>query len=101
MSQTINILAPELGFGTFGMAKCQVEITEDGTPVSSRLYYFNINEFSAYIDSVNTNYGSIHFGQHPITLSNGTFTVVQYNGATKSSPNEAVYELAEAVAQLA
>ena len=101
MGKEINILAPELGFGSFGMAKVQVDITEDSQPISTRLYYFNIAEFSSYCDSVNINWGSLHFGQHYIALSNGEFTEVRYNGGIVENPYLAVYELSEAIAQLA
>ena len=90
-----------MGFGTFGMASCQVEIVENGVATSTRLYYFNIAEFSALADSTNVNYGSIHFGQHQLTLSNGDYTTVSYNGGAVANPYLAVYNLAEAVAQLA
>ncbi len=78
MGKEINILAPELGFGSFGIAKVQVEITENEETISSRLYYFNIAEFSAFCDTVNTEFGSIHFGQHYIGLSNGDYYHPQF-----------------------
>ena len=36
MGQTINILAPVLKFGSFGIASVLVSITENGVPVSTR-----------------------------------------------------------------
>jgi hypothetical protein len=101
MGKEINILAPELGFGSFGIAKVQVEITENEETISSRLYYFNIAEFSSFCDTVNTEFGSIHFGQHYIGLSNGDYNVLRYNGSEVNSPYVIVSDLSEAIAQLA
>lgn len=101
MGKEINILAPELGFGSFGMAKVQVDITEDSEAISTRLYYFNIAEFSAFCDTTNTEFGSIHFGQHYIGLSNGDYDVLRYNGSEVNSPYVIVSDLSEAIAQLA
>lgn len=101
MAITINILVPNLAFGGYGMASCQVEILDGVTTTSSRLYYFNINEFSAFVDSVAVNYASIHFGQHHLSLSNGDYNVVQYNSSTKTNAYTAVSDLAQAVSELA
>lgn len=100
MAKSINISAPNLGFGSFGMASCQVEITENGTALSTRLYYFNIHEFSAFADTVNVNYGSIHFGQHQITLSNGDYTTLLYSGTPVTNAYQVVDNLAQAVLAL-
>ena len=101
MATSINFGAPELGFGSFGVAKCQVEIQENGVPTSTRLYYFNVNEFCAFVDTTAVNYASVHFGQHVVNLSNGDYDVIQYNGGTVANPYLAISNLAEAVAQLA
>ena len=100
MATTINFLPPELGFGTFGIAKCQVEIRDGLTPISTRLYYFNVNEFCAFVDATAANYASVHFGQHVVNLSNGDYDVIKYDETIKSSPYSAIADLAEAVAQL-
>jgi hypothetical protein len=101
MATTINFAAPELGFGTFGIAKCQVEILDGLTPTSTRLYFFNISEFSAFVDATSTNYASVHFGQHVVNLSNGDYDVIKYDNTIKTTPYSAIADLAEAVAQLA
>ena len=101
MVKTINILAPSLTFGTFGMASCQVEIDQDGVPLSARQYFFNIGQFSAFVDSIAPNYGSVHFGKHLLDLSNGDYNVIQYNGINQATPYLAMSQLASAVADLA
>ena len=100
MARTINFAAPELGFGTFGIAKCQVEILDGITPTSTRVYFFNISEFCAFVDATAAKYASVHFGQHVVNLSNGDYDVIKYDGTIKSSPYSAIADLAEAVAQL-
>jgi hypothetical protein len=101
MATSINFGAPELGFGSFGVAKCQVEIQENGVAISTRLYYFNVNEFCAFVDTTAVNYASVHFGQHVINISNGDYDTIYYNGGSVANPYLAIYALAEEVAQLA
>ncbi len=100
MATSINFLAPELGFGSFGIAKCQVEILDGITPISTRLYYFNVNEFCAFVDATASNYASVHFGQHVVNLSNGDYDTIYYNGGAAANTYIAINDLAEAVAQL-
>ena len=69
MGQTINILAPVLKFGSFGIASVLVSITENGVPVSTRFYYFPVTQFSSVADSVAVNYASLHFGKHNLDVS--------------------------------
>lgn len=100
MAKEINILEPTLSFGTYGIAQCQIEIVEDGVTSSARLYTFNISEFSAFCDSVAVNYGSIHFGRHLVSLSNGDFQKVSYNGGIVANSYLCVAALAQAVGDL-
>ena len=100
MGQTINIYPPELAFGSFGVAKCQVDIIENGSPVSTRYYYFAVNQFSSIADSVAPNYATIHFGKHSLDVSNGLYTSYFYNGGAQASAYALVIALSVAVGDL-
>lgn len=100
MGQRINILAPVLKFGSFGIASVQVSITENNVPVSTRFYYFPVTQFSSVADSVAVNYASLHFGKHNLDVSNGIYTEYYYNGGVQTSAHELVIAVSEAVGEL-
>lgn len=100
MAQTINIQAPTLAFGGFGIASCQVDIIENGTPISTRYYYFPVGQFSSIADSVAANYASLHFGKHTLDVNNGQFSTFIYGGASQASAYALVLAVSQDVAAL-
>jgi len=99
MATSINILEPTLGFGaTSGIIKCQVYINNGATQVGQRVYYFSAAEFSAFADSINTNYAALNFGAHALNLSNGDYAEFYYNGGSVASAYNLVASVADFIA---
>lgn len=101
MARVITFQAPSLGFGTFGIASIQMDVAVDSVTTTSRLYYFNIGQFSAFVDTANPNYASLHFGGHVVTINSADYdTFISPNG-TVASAAVLGSDVAEAIAQLA
>lgn len=101
MARSIQFNMPNLAFGTFGMANITMDVVLNGVPTSSKVFYFNIGEFSAYIDNINTSCASLHFGRHSITINSADYdTFVSPNG-TVTSPATLVGDVAQVISDLA
>ncbi len=100
MAQSINLQTPVLGFGSFGVAQCTVQILEGATPITTIVYYFPISHFSSQCDLVNVNIASIHFGDHVLNISNGQFSAWNLDGVSQSSISALVNAFSDIVANL-
>lgn len=96
MGLSINLQTPVVGFGTFGLTKGNVEITNGGVAVTTRVFTFALSHFSCECDIVNENIASIHYGNHVLNISNGEYTELYLDGVAKSS----IYELVNAYSEI-
>ena len=100
MGKTINITAPGV-LDAGSLIQLAVIITEGSTTISERWYSFDIREFSSIYDSYTPNIGVINFGnKQALTLSNGDYTTVKYDGSTATDIAALVSQLTAAMAAI-
>lgn len=94
MGNTIQISAPALGSGLFGIASIQILVSdEDGNPISSTSVTFNVKQFISVGDPTNPDYGKLVLGSYTQEITNGLYSSYEYNSSLYNYP----YEVALAV----
>lgn len=89
MGNTIQISAPALGSGLFGVASVQILVSdEDGNPISSTSVTFNVKQFTSVGDSMNPEYGKCVFGSYTLEITNGLYSSYEYNNSVFDYPYE-------------
>ena len=100
MGLSINLLTPTLGFGSFGIASCTVEIADNGSPITTRAYWFALSDFASQCDVDNTNIASVHFGIHVVNISNADYSSYSLDGTPQASIYALVNAFSDVVANL-
>lgn len=93
MATTLNITPPAL-VGGVSFIVLQMTVITDGVTVSDQYFNFHANDFSTIYDTLSPNMAVLHLGcQHTFTMSNGDYSVINYNGALQADVVSAVVEI--------
>ena len=98
MATVLNITPPAL-VGGVSFIVLRMTIVTDGVTVSDQYFNFHANDLSTIYDTLSPNMAVLHLGcQHTFTMSNGDFSVINYNGALQADVVAAVSQIVGAVA---
>jgi len=73
--------------------------TDGATTISDKHYFFSANNFSAVYYDNNPNIGILHLGIHQVTLSNGDYSTLIFDGANYASIDLLVVAFVADIAQ--
>ena len=95
---TLNITPPAL-VGGVSFIVLQMTVVTDGVTVSDQYFNFHANDFSTIYDTLSRNMAVLHLGnQHSFTMSNGDYSIINYNGSVEADVVSAVLQITGAVA---
>jgi hypothetical protein len=98
MASTLNITPPAL-VGGVSFIVLQMTVVTDGVTVSDQYFNFHANDFSTIYDTLSPNMAVLHLGnQHSFTMSNGDYSIINYNGSVEADVVSAVLQITGAVA---
>jgi hypothetical protein len=84
MANTITI-SPALQIGGNYFVETVITVTDGATTISDKHYFYSANTVSAVYYDDNPDIGIIHMGNHQVTLSNGDYSTLIWNGNTYAS----------------
>lgn len=99
MANTLTIAAPSSIGGSASFIALRFTVTSGATTISDTYYNFHANNFSAVYDNSSPNVAVLQLGEHHVlTMSNGDYSTIVYDGSTQATIIAAAVSIVAAIA---
>ena len=99
MANTLTISAPTVVGGSASFISINFKVTDGATTLSDTFYYFHANTLSTVYDNSAVNIAVLYFGpQHIVTMSNGDYATIIYDGTPQANVVTAAASVVAAIA---